>query len=103
MAAFTGLRRLAERFSRSAQHREILALLERVIAQQERESEWRRIFRGQLSAILRREAIAASDVAQPLWLAAHRFRLLSQNEEDGVTLALLRAAGTVDRRFVEIG
>jgi hypothetical protein len=36
-------------------------------------------------------------------LNARRFRLHSQNDEDGITLALLLTAGTGDRRFAEIG
>lgn len=36
-------------------------------------------------------------------LLARRFRLYSQNEEDGIVLALLEAAGVGARRFVDIG
>ena len=36
-------------------------------------------------------------------LMARRFRLYSQNEEDGIVLALLQAAGVGGRRFVDIG
>jgi hypothetical protein len=36
-------------------------------------------------------------------LTARRFRLKSQNEEDGITLALLAAVGPPLRRFVELG
>ena len=36
-------------------------------------------------------------------LTARRFRLWSQNEEDGIILALFEHAGVTDRRFVEIG
>jgi hypothetical protein len=103
VALSDGLRRFARRFGRSAQQRDVLALLERVLAHQQKELEWRAIFAGQLNALLRRDVLATSDVAQPLWLAAQRFRLRSQNEEDGITLALLRAAGVKSRRFVEIG
>jgi hypothetical protein len=36
-------------------------------------------------------------------LNARRFRLHSQNDEDGITLALFMIAGTGERRFAEIG
>ena len=39
----------------------------------------------------------------PASLLSRRFKLMSQNEEDGVTLALLKLAGTPNRTFVEIG
>ena len=39
----------------------------------------------------------------PAYLLSHRFKLLSQNEEDGVILALLKLAGAPNRSFVEIG
>jgi hypothetical protein len=39
----------------------------------------------------------------PASLLSRRFKLMSQNEEDGVTLALLKLAGAPNRTFVEIG
>jgi hypothetical protein len=42
-------------------------------------------------------------LAPPLDLVVRRFRLFSQNEEDGITLALFEHAGVTNRRFVEIG
>jgi len=36
-------------------------------------------------------------------LRARRFRLYSQNEEDGIILALLEASGVTGRRFLELG
>jgi hypothetical protein len=36
-------------------------------------------------------------------IGVHRFRLRSQHEEDGITLALLRAGGVRHRTFLEIG
>ena len=126
------MRTLARRFSRSAQNREILTLLHTVIARQREEmtalrasrsahekeltmlreqlraqgkdeAKWRSIFRGQLDALVRRDAVHGTDIAQPYALDAQRFRLRSQNEEDGITLALLKSAGITNRRFVEIG
>ena len=39
----------------------------------------------------------------PHSLTARRFRLHSQNDEDGITLALVSIAGHGGRRFAEIG
>ena len=67
------------------------------------EQKWRVLFARQIDAIIRRLYLAPSDLPPPFDIAASRFRLRSQNEEDGVILALLRHAGTTGRRFVEIG
>ena len=56
-----------------------------------------------VGAVQRRLSIDASSVPYPDRLVAQRFRLHSQNEEDGVLLALLEAVGVGPRRFVEIG
>jgi FkbM family methyltransferase len=56
-----------------------------------------------VAAVQRRLAIDAATLPYPDRLLAHRFRLHSQNEEDGVLLALLEAAGVGPRRFVELG
>ena len=94
------------RFSRSAQQKEmrhLTRLIERVLANQKQDEKWRMIFRRQLNALIRREFIGKSDLAGARGLAARRFRLRSQNEEDGLILALLEAAGVATRQFVEIG
>ena len=56
-----------------------------------------------VEALLRARFIDPSTLPYPERLFAHRFRLRSQNQEDGITLALLSAAGIVTRRFVELG
>jgi hypothetical protein len=56
-----------------------------------------------VAAVQRRLAIDAATLPYPDRLLVHRFRLHSQNQEDGVLLALLEAAGVGPRRFVEIG
>ena len=99
-------RTLYARFGRSEQQKRIdhlTRLVERVLSNQKQDEKWRMIFRRQLNAIIRHDYIAASDLAAPHGLAGRRFRLRSQNEEDGVILALLEAAGVATRRFVEIG
>ena len=78
-------------------------LLRQVVAEQHRDAAWRWVFRRQLSAVVRRQALAGTDLPPPYGLAAYGFRLRSQNDEDGITLTLLKAAGVTNRRFVEIG
>lgn len=62
----------------------------------------RRIEPG-VEAILRKLCLDPAALPFPQQLLAHRFRLLSQNQEDGVTLEILKRAGTTNRRFVELG
>jgi len=54
---------------------------------------------------LLRNAFLADLVADemPQRVTARRFNLLSQNEEDGIVLALLQLCGVKTRRFVELG
>ena len=78
-------------------------LVERIGAAQKQESKWRMVFRRQLNALVRRSALANASLPHPMAIGAQRFRLRSQHEEDGITLALLRAAGIEHRTFVEIG
>ena len=54
-------------------------------------------------AVLRRLTLPADPLPFPNRLTAQRFRGMSQNEEDGITLALLREIGPGSNRFVEIG
>jgi hypothetical protein len=78
-------------------------LVERLGANQKQEAKWRINFRRQLNALIRRAYLADSDLPHPMSIGVHRFRLRSQHEEDGITLALLRAAGIRSRIFLEIG
>ena len=65
---------------------------------------WRGHFTGKIDALLRRDYLDEMLTHQyPASLLSRRFKLMSQNEEDGVTLALLKLAGTPNRTFVEIG
>jgi hypothetical protein len=54
-------------------------------------------------ALLRRQALPADTLPFPNRLTVQRFRGMSQNEEDGITLALMHEIGAPVRRFVEIG
>ncbi|MGH9346745.1 MAG: hypothetical protein ACRD26_05705, partial [Vicinamibacterales bacterium] len=67
------------------------------------QQKWRVIFSRQVDAMMRALQLGRLDLPHPFDLTARRFRLRSQNEEDGIILALLEAAGVRDRRFVEIG
>jgi hypothetical protein len=69
------------------------------------ETKWRGHFTGKVDALLRHEYLAEflANGGGPAYLLSHRFKLLSQNEEDGIILALLKLAGAPNRSFVEIG
>lgn len=68
------------------------------------ETKWRGHFTGKVDALLRREYIAELVADEyPASLLSRRFKLMSQNEEDGITLALLSLAGAPNKTFVEIG
>lgn len=56
-----------------------------------------------LPAIVRRLCLSDVELPPPYDLQAERFAFLSQNEEDGLLLALFKRFGMTDRRFVEIG
>jgi hypothetical protein len=104
--AWVSGRRLYERFIRSDTQRKLdylTQMVEGIVARQKQDEKWRGIFRRQIDALLRQAYLSDSGLPAPRSLAAQRFRLRSQNEEDGITLALLKAAGVVTRRFVEIG
>jgi hypothetical protein len=56
-----------------------------------------------IQALLRARYFDPVSLPYPERLTAQRFRLSSQNQEDGLTLALLHEAGPTTRRFIEIG
>jgi hypothetical protein len=56
-----------------------------------------------VQALLRDRYLDPASLPYPERLTAQRFRLLSQNQEDGMTLALLEEVGISSRTFVEIG
>jgi len=56
-----------------------------------------------VQALLRQRYVDPAALPYPERLTTQRFRLASQNQEDGITIALLREAGIVTRTFVEIG
>ncbi len=56
-----------------------------------------------VQALLRERYLDPAALPYPERLTTQRFRLASQNQEDGITFALLKEAGSVTRTFVEIG
>jgi hypothetical protein len=67
------------------------------------ERKWHVIFARQMNAMMRALQLSRMPLSPPHDLLARRFRIFSQNEEDGIILALFDHAGVTDRRFVEIG
>ena len=58
---------------------------------------------GNVDALIRHAFVAPNQLAEPHATLARRFRGMSQNDEDGITLALMDRIGTAAKRFVEIG
>ena len=56
-----------------------------------------------LHAVMRALRLNHQTLPYPHRLMAQRYRLTSQNEEDGITLSLFDEIGATNRRFVEIG
>jgi hypothetical protein len=54
-------------------------------------------------SLLRAQHLAGRDLPMPQALLARRFGVLSQNDEDGILLALFDRIGTTNCRFVTIG
>jgi hypothetical protein len=67
------------------------------------ERKWHVVFARQMNAMMRALQLSRMPLSPPHDLLAKRFRIYSQNEEDGIILALFEHAGVTDRRFVEIG
>jgi hypothetical protein len=56
-----------------------------------------------VDALIRQAFLKDTDLPEPHATLSRRFTGLSQNEEDGITLALFARIGAPGRRFVEIG
>ena len=56
-----------------------------------------------LHALIRSQFVDQTTLPLPRRILAQRFRISSQNEEDGLTLALINLAGTTNRRFLDLG
>jgi hypothetical protein len=104
------LRKLRAALSNAAHQAEqlddIRARLERLEAQSDTINKiWLRTrhLEPAVQALLRDRHVDPATLPYPERLTIRRFRLGSQNQEDGLTLALLDEAGVTNRRFVEIG
>ncbi|MGE3277695.1 MAG: hypothetical protein AB7O67_21475 [Vicinamibacterales bacterium] len=78
--------------------------VDKLLAARKQDEKWRGVFRRQMNAVIRHMYFEdGAEVPAPYAIAGRRFRLRSQNEEDGIILALLRAGALRTRKFVEIG
>ena len=80
-----------------------LARIERQLASVEKIWLRTRHLEPAVQSLLRERFLDTDTLPYPERLMARRFRLSSQNQEDGLTLALLNEVGATQRRFVEIG
>lgn len=62
-----------------------------------------RLLQSGIDGLVRAAYVDASSLPYPERLTASRFRLLSQNQEDGILWALFQQVGTTSKRFVELG
>lgn len=95
------VRRAGERLTESEKDRR--RAFERIEEGRRTDSKWRKIFSNQVGALVRHVCLPLDRLDPPFAFNVRRFRLRSQNEEDGMLLALFERAGWGGRRFVEIG
>jgi len=62
-----------------------------------------RLLQSGIDGLVRAAYIDPSTLPYPERLTASRFRLMSQNQEDGILWALFKQIGATNRRFVELG
>lgn len=105
-----GLLRRIRNALTGARHTEQLALISRRLERLEAQGDtlhkiWLRTrhLEPAMQALLRAKYFDSGQLPYPERLTAQRFRISSQNQEDGLTLALLHEAGPKTRRFIEIG
>jgi hypothetical protein len=93
-----GTRALGQEIGRMARR------LDSLEAHARQETKWRGHMSGKLDSLVRAQYLADFVGEEyPFAATVRRFKLFSQNEEDGMVLALLQTAGVVTRSFVEIG
>lgn len=103
------IRRLRSFFSAPAVEAQLgdinrrLKQIERQLASVEKIWQRTRHLEPAVQALLRARHLEPDALPYPERLMARRFRLSSQNQEDGMTLALLNETGVRHRTFVEIG
>lgn len=90
--------------AQSVEQRRMASALAEIVKRQKISSQWQVLAKGKLDAILRQQYLSELvPNGHPFSLLARRFNLNSQNEEDGMTLALLEEIGAPTHSFVEIG
>ncbi len=95
---------LKERLGRmDKEQRRISRLLQQVVLEQSEQARHLQRMESDVAALLRRDALQPERLPFPQSLLSQRFRSLSQNDEDGITLALFDLIGHGSRRFAEIG
>lgn len=80
-----------------------LARIERQLETLEKIWQRTRHIEPAVQAVLREMYLDRDALPYPEKLTAQRFRLASQNQEDGLTAALLKEVGVKTRTFIEIG
>lgn len=81
----------------------VLTKLDRLAQRQATTEKTLRRLERNMEAVLRLSSSSGNLLTYPSKLVYERFGIWSQNEEDGVTLALLREAGCETYTFVELG
>jgi hypothetical protein len=81
----------------------IEAQLERIVEQQELMSRHLRHLLADVDGLVRRAYLDPDTLPYPERLTARRFRLKSQNQEDGLLWALFQEIGITSSTFVELG
>jgi hypothetical protein len=98
---------LARQLRQFAAHGESLARVELQLREltDERDEVFRQLRRLQagVDGLVRAAYLEPDTLPYPQRLTAKRFRLHSQNSEDGILLALFRTIGVTSARFVELG
>ncbi len=104
------LGKLRAAFRGASQAPDALADVNRRLSRIERQLEtlekvWQRTrhLEPAVQAVLREIYLDREALPYPEKLTAQRFRLASQNQEDGITAALLKEAGVTTGTFIEIG
>lgn len=99
-----GVRRILGVATLQAELTRIARRLDSLEAHARQETKWRGHITGKMDSLIRAQYLGDFlGTDYPFAATSRRFKLFSQNEEDGMVLALLQTAGVVTRTFVEIG
>lgn len=101
-AVATGVARRIRSRRETTTHATLLELRNELLGKRGLKAHLQRL-EQKVDALVRHAYVDDAALPYPFALTARRFQVLSQNEEDGLTLALFRHAGVSNCRFVEIG